>query len=171
LRGRKRRVLDWGVRYFLTAAALLAPLSALAVFLSWPGRPLTPLLGQWENVYGLLALLGVVTLAILGMLYKIVPFLVWYATYSPHIGAQKVPALSDLYSSRLQVLGYWTYLAGLATVCVMTVRADAPGLRWGCLLLVLSLAIFGVNLAKILRHLVTPRLEPLLMNAKLEARA
>lgn len=171
LRGRKRRKLDWGVRYFLTAAGLLAPLSVLAVVLSWPGLPLTPSFGQWENVYGLLAFLGVVTLAILGMLYKIVPFLVWYGTYSRHIGLQKVPALSELYSSDLQVAGYWTYLAGLAMLCVMTVRADAPGVRWGCLLLVLSLAIFGVNLAKILRHLITPHLEPLLLNAKLEAKA
>ena len=58
LRARKRRTLDWGLKYFLTAISLLAPLSVLALVLSWPGLPLTPLTGQLENVYGFLALAG-----------------------------------------------------------------------------------------------------------------
>ena len=108
LRARKRRTLDWGLKYFLTAISLLAPLSVLALVLSWPGLPLTPLTGQLENVYGFLALLGVVSFAIIGMFYKIIPFLVWYGSYSRQIGLSKVPSLADLYSPRLQAVGYWT---------------------------------------------------------------
>src|SRR6185312_1162913 len=71
LRARKRRVLDWGIKYFLTAVALLVPLSALAAVLSWSGLPLTPFTGQLENLYGFLGIVGVITFAIIGMLYKI----------------------------------------------------------------------------------------------------
>jgi hypothetical protein len=115
---------------------------------------------QLENVYGLLALLGLVGLAILGMLYKIVPFLVWFHSYSRQIGRAKVPALADMYSVPLQIAGYWTYLAGLAVSGVATAWSQETGIRWGCGLLVLSLGIFVVNLAKILAHFVRPKIEP-----------
>ena len=73
-------------------------LGATAVVLAWPHLPLTMLTAQLENVYGFLAFIGVVTFAILWMLYKVVPFLVWYASYSKAIGRSKVPSLADLYS-------------------------------------------------------------------------
>ena len=123
LRARKRRTLDWGLKSFLTAISLLAPLSVLALVLSWPGLPLTTLTGQLENVYGFLALRGVVSFAIIGMFYKIIPFLVWYGSYSTQIGLRKVPSLADLYSPGLQAAGYWTYVAGLAA----TSHRDPPG--------------------------------------------
>ena len=122
LRARKRGTLDWGIRYFLTAVALLIPVSLLSVVLSWPGLPLNPFMGQLENLYGFLGLLGVVSFAIMGMLYKIIPFLVWFGVYSKHIGRAKVPALADMYSSRLQMIGYWSFLAGLVTISVGILR-------------------------------------------------
>ncbi|HYG33967.1 MAG TPA: cbb3-type cytochrome c oxidase subunit I, partial [Clostridia bacterium] len=121
LRARKRRALDWGIKYFLTAIGLLVPISILALVLSWPSLPLTAFTGQLENLYGFLALLGVVSFAIIGMLYKILPFLVWYGTYSSRIGLNKVPSLADLYSPGLQTLGYWTYVSGLVATSVATV--------------------------------------------------
>ncbi len=161
LRARKRRSLDWGLKYFLTAVSLLAPLSLLALVLSWPGLPLTAFTGQLENLYGFLALLGVVSLAIIGMLYKIIPFLVWYGTYSNQIGLSKVPALADLYSARLQALGYWTYVAGLVGTGLAIVFGSAAGVRCGGALLALSLLVLAVNVAKILSHFVHPKTEPL----------
>jgi hypothetical protein len=160
LRARRRRPLDWGMKYFLTAIALLVPLSILALALSWPQLPPTQFTMQLENVYGLLALAGFVGLAILGMLYKIVPFLVWFHSYSRHIGRAKVPALAEMYSVPLQIAGYWSFLAGLVVLCVATAMSQEAGIRWGCGLLALSLAIFAVNLGKILSHFVRPKVEP-----------
>jgi hypothetical protein len=130
LRARKRRVLDWGLKYFLTAISLLGLQAILAVVLVWPELPLTAVTGQLENLYGFLALIGIVTFAILGMLYKIIPFLVWYARYSRDIGRQKVPALADLYSARLQAAGYWTYLAGLLGVGVAIGLGSERAMPW-----------------------------------------
>jgi hypothetical protein len=132
LRVRKRRVFDWGIKYFLTAIILMLPLSILALVLSCPGLPLNTFSGQLENLYGFLGLLGVITFAIMGMFYKIVPFLVWFARYSRQIGRAQVPALADLYSARLQSLGYWAYLFGLAVTSVAIVLSNEDGVRIGC---------------------------------------
>ena len=160
LRARKRRSLDWGLKSFLTAISLLAPLSILALVLSWPGLPLTTLTGRLENVYGFLGLAGVVSFAIMGMFYKIIPFLVWYGSYSTQIGLRKVPSLADLYSPGLQAAGYWTYLAGLAATTIAILFGNAAAVTGACVLLVLSLATLALNVAKILSHLVRPRMEP-----------
>ena len=141
LRARKRRALDWGLKSFLTAVSLLAPLSMLALVLSWPSLPLTPLTGQLENVYGFIALLGVVSFAIIGMFYKIIPFLVWYGSYSREIGLRKVPSLGDLYSPGLQALGHAAYLAGLALTTIAIVLANPVVVRCGCALVALSFAL------------------------------
>jgi hypothetical protein len=161
LRARKRRPLDWGLKSFLTAISLLAPVSVLALILSWPGLPLTTLTGRLENSYGFLALVGVVSFAVIGMFYKIIPFLVWYGSYSTQIGLRKVPSLADLYSPGLQAAGYWTYVAGLAATTAAILLGHAVAVTCGCALLALSLATLGLNVAKILSHLIHPRIEPL----------
>jgi hypothetical protein len=161
LHARKRRNRDWGMRYFLTALALLIPVSGLGLVLAWPRLPATELTAQLESVYGLLAFIGVVTLAILGMLYKVVPFLVWYASYSKAIGRSKVPALADLYSPVLQAVGYWLFLVGLALTSVAAALGHATCVRAGCALLLASVTVFIVNMGAILSHLVRPRLMPL----------
>ena len=159
LRARNRRVLDWGMKYFLTAIGLLLPLSILAFALTWSGLPANAVTMQLESIYGLLGMLGLVGLAILGMLYKIVPFLVWFHSYSRHIGRAKVPALADMYSVPLQIAGYWTFLAGLAALSLATAWSHEIGIRSGGGLLALSLAIFALNMGKILAHFVHPKIE------------
>ena len=160
LRARKRRALDWGIKYFLTAIVLLLPLSVLAVVLSWPGLPLNTFTGQLENLYGFLGLIGVITFAIMGMLYKIVPFLVWFGRYSRQIGRAQVPALADLYCVRLQAWGYWAYLAGLAVTCAAIVLSNATGVRIGGGCLALGVATLALNVAKMLAHFFKPSLKP-----------
>jgi hypothetical protein len=161
LRARKRRPLDWGIKYFLTAVSLLAPLSVLAVVLSWPGLPLTAFTGQLENLYGFLGLIGVISFAILGMLYKILPFLVWFRSYGKEIGRSHVPALAGMYSEKWQVAGYGLFLAGLLATSSATLSGNELWVRLGGALLAMSLATFAVNAGKILSHLVRPRISPL----------
>lgn len=171
LRARKRRPLDWALKYFLTALALLVPVSLIGAVLSWPTLPLNATTGQLENVYGFLGLIGVLSFAILGMLYKIIPFQVWFTTYSKHIGRSRVPALAEMYSARWQAAGYWLFLAGLLVTSLATFCSHAAGVRLGCLLLTLSVGTFMVNVAKILRHLVRPQLAPFNFNPHSRARS
>lgn len=162
LRARRRLSLDWGVRYFLAAVAILIFVSFLAVVLSWPGLPMNVFTGQLENLYGFLGLLGAISFAIIGMLYKIVPFLVWFARYSAQIGRQKVPALAEMYSAPCQAFGFWTFLCGLAVTSAAILFSSESFVRLGCLALAASLLCLAVNLSLILSHLITPRLQPLI---------
>jgi hypothetical protein len=160
LRARKRRALDWGVKYFLTAVALLLPVSALSLVLCWSGLPQNTFTGQLENLYGFLALIGVVTFAILGMLYKIVPFLVWFGQYSRLIGRVPVPSLPDLYSARLQSLGYRAFLIGLAATSEGILLSNETGVRIGCGFLALAVSTMALNVAGMLSHFFKPALPP-----------
>lgn len=161
VRTRKRLALDWGLRGFLTSQALLVPTAALGALLSRPGLPLTETTGQWENAYGFLAILGVVGFAILGMLYKILPFLVWFAAYSREVGRSKTPTLQDMVSVPVQAAGYWLWLAGLGVTLAGILAASGSLARGGALLLAGSLLTFVLNAASILSHLVRPRMVPL----------
>lgn len=166
LRARKRRVLDWGLKAFVVAISLLGVLSVLAVVLCWPGLPATLFTTQLENVYGFLFLVGVVGLAILGMLYKIVPFLAWFHSYSKVIGKCKVPALADLYSERLQIASFILYFIALGAISAATLLQNESAVRWSCGLLVAGLALFAVNMGLILRHVFRPKMEPLALPKK-----
>ena len=152
LKHRKRRSLDWGILHFLSAIGGLLPLSVLAVVLCWPSLPVTEFTTQLENVYGLLALLGVITFAILGMLYKIVPFLVWYHCYSPHIGRAPVPSLAEMYSARLQAVSFGFCLTGLLALAAATATGHAAAVRWTVAIFAVGIACFTLNLGLILSH-------------------
>lgn len=161
LRARKRRVLDWGLRHFLTALGLLGLVTLVGLVLCWPGLPATHLTTQLETVYGWLGLSGVVTLTVLGFLYKIVPFQIWYHRYAPHVGRSRVPSLADLYSERLQIAGLGLVLAGLLAAAVGAALGHETVTRGGGLVLLGGLAVFTVNLGLMFRHFWRPRLEPL----------
>jgi hypothetical protein len=161
LRARKRASLDWGLKYFLTAVGLLAPLSLLSLVLAWPRLPLNAFTGQLENLYGFLGFVGVMTFAIIGMLYKIVPFLAWFGVYSPHVGRAKVPSLGDMYSVRLQVIGYWVFLCGFLATGGGIVMSSHAVVRVGCVWLALSVATLAINVVKMLGHFARPQIIPL----------
>jgi hypothetical protein len=161
LRARKRPVLDWGLKTFLVAVALLIPVALLALVLSWPSLPLKPFFGMLENVYGVLGLLGVVTLAILGMLHKILPFLVWFGVYSPHVGRAQLPLTGEMVSERAQAAGLWFYLAGLGVISVAILREHEMGVRIGGVFFLVSLVLFGFNAVKVFSHFLRPQIKPL----------
>jgi hypothetical protein len=169
LRARKRRVLDWGVKYFLTAIGLLLPLGLLGVVLAWPRLPLTPFTGQLENAYGFLAIVGVVSLAIMGMLYKIIPFIVWYSRYSKQIGLAKVPSLADLYSAKLQMAGYVSYVSGFSVAIAGIIFAQKEIARVGIGLLLVAGLILVANVCKMLSHMLHRRTTPPMIAKPLRA--
>jgi hypothetical protein len=161
LRARKRRKLDSGLRAFLAGCLLLAPSAMLGLALSWPGLTLTQFTGQLENAYGLLALLGALSLAILGMLHKIVPFLVWYRAYGQHLGKSAVPTLAEMFSRKLQLASFALYVAGLALATGGTVAANVGFIRGGGLLMLCGAWVFTANMVLVFRHVARPCLRPL----------
>jgi hypothetical protein len=121
VRRRRRPTLDWGLRCILTGAACLAPAALLGLALA-----LGIVSGPRPAVaYAVLALGGWVSLTIVGMMLKIVPFLVWYRVYAPRAGREPVPTLSQLSSPGAERLAYGGLSAGVLALAG-AVAAGAP---------------------------------------------
>ena len=58
-------------------------------------------------------LLGFVSFFIIGHLYKIVPFLVWFERFAPLVGKEKVPMLHEMYSKEGASIMFWFTSAGV----------------------------------------------------------
>lgn len=161
VRARRRVALDGGIRLFLVSQSLLVPTAVLGLVLAVPGLQLTEFVGRLETAYGFLAILGVIATAILGMVYKILPFLVWFSAYGRAIGRHRTPALHDMYSAPLQQTGGRAWILAL-TLGLAGILLASPGIsRLAAMLVCLSLVTLAVNTARILGHLIWPRLQPL----------
>lgn len=82
LKNRMKKALDIGVRHYLLGLFFLG-LALLAL-------PFDPV---WAVLW---FALGFVGLVVTGMLYKILPFLVWTHRYAPRAGKEKVPLLKEM---------------------------------------------------------------------------
>lgn len=159
LAARKRRALGWSLRYFLTGTAFLAPLSGLGIALAWPGLKETHVMLQLENAYAILALFGVLGFAILGMLYKILPFLIWFHRYGPLVGRARVPSLAEMLSQRIQVAGYYCHLLGVLIAAAASVLGHTRCARMAAAFIAVSVVLFAINALHILSHLRRNRTE------------
>jgi hypothetical protein len=63
-----------------------------------------------------------------------------------------------MYSARLQVIGYWSFLAGLAVTAGGIVMPNSIVVRLGCVGLALSGATLAVNVVKMLSHFARPQI-------------
>lgn len=126
LKGAKWSKLDVSVKYlaaghlFLIITAALG--SAMAVFyhlglIDWMIE--RGLASASLSIYGLiwthahLALIGFVTLTIIGAMYHLTPMLVWMERYGPKLGKEEVPNIPDLFSQKLAALILWVTVLGL----------------------------------------------------------
>jgi len=149
VRSRKRPALDWGLRFALTGTAFLAPATLMGLgfafdLLSGPRAGLA---------YAVVVLGGWISLTIVGMMLKIVPFLVWYRLYAPRAGRAPVPTLAQLSWPGAEGLAY-ALLGGGIPVLAIAARAGDPvwiGAAGG--LVALGALSFGAALVRILRYL------------------
>ncbi|HEX6081946.1 MAG TPA: hypothetical protein VF197_20105 [Methylomirabilota bacterium] len=153
-RTRKRRGLDWGLRFVLTAAGFIVPaivvgLALAADLLAGPRAALA---------YAVVVLGGWVSLTIVGMMLKIVPFLVWYRAYSPRAGRERVPTLAQLSAPWLEGGAYVLLTAGFVLLAVAVFVGEVAWIRAAGAGLTLGAAAFAAALVRILAHLSGTRL-------------
>src|SRR5262245_26157621 len=107
IKHRRRPHLDWGLCLVLAGAAFIVP----GLILGW-GLALGLIAGpRFALAYAVVILGRWISLTIAGMMLKIVPFLVWYRVYGPHVGKARIPALPDL---------SWPHAEGAACVLLAT---------------------------------------------------
>jgi hypothetical protein len=91
-------------------------------------------------------LLGFVSLMIIGHLYKIVPFLVWFERFAPLVGKEKVPMLNEMYSKEgasmmFNFTAVGVVLGGLGLLFESSILFKAGGsfLFFGAIFLVMTM--------------------------------
>ena len=142
-RARTRRRTDTAWRHSFAAFGYLA--RALGV-----GGTLANATPPWEErlvlAYGLLAIPGFIGSVVVGQLYKIVPFLVWFHRFSAYVGLKKVPAASELLPERPQRIQWALMHAGLAVLAAGVLGASAPLRTAGAAAFAASAALFARNM-------------------------
>lgn len=147
LRRRKRKP-DTGTRYWLLAMGCLL-LAALLHFI--PLELLFVPLDALPLLTGVLVIVGCAMSAVNGMLYKIVPFLVWHhLAHDERLPRERVPKMSAVLGEAQAARQWRWHLAGLVLLALATifptVLARPAGLFLAVSLLLLARDVMGAAL-------------------------
>jgi hypothetical protein len=149
-RGRKRPALDWGLRFVLTAAGflLLGTLLGLALAFDLLSGP------RVAMAYAVLVLGGWASLSVVGMMLKIVPFLVWYRVYGPQVGRAQVPTLAALGWPAAEAAAWALLTAGMLALALATALGRVDFIAVSGAVLATGALAFAASLGHTLLHLV-----------------
>lgn len=146
-RHRVRRRIGPGMRFaatglcFLAVAALLGPF----VLAFGAGSP------RLATAYVLVALLGGIVLYVVGHFYKIVPFIAWIVRYRDRMGKESVPAVADLYSSRLANIQWGLMTAGMVPMTAGTLAGHGHCVRAGAVLYLAGVLLLVAQASRVAR--------------------
>jgi len=149
-RGSRRPAFDWALRFLVAGAAYLAVAAALGVTLAF-GAVSGP---RWALTYGVLVLGGWASLTIVGMMLKIVPFLVWYRVYAPRAGRLPVPGLADLRWPVTEAVAFIALTGGIAALAIGVGVGHADAIRAAAAIVSVGTLAFVATIATMLHHLV-----------------
>jgi hypothetical protein len=144
----------------MSAMTTLVIVTILGLWLSTGWLPSDEFAARLAFGYGVLALLGWVSAMIIGLMYKIIPFLVWHHRYSDLIGLRSVPAAAQILGESTPRMEFWLLYAGIAMTVTGVIFASWLLVQVGTLVLALAGLTFAVAVCRIYCHLV-PRLTPL----------
>ncbi|MEO5345446.1 MAG: hypothetical protein H7834_03590 [Magnetococcus sp. YQC-9] len=120
LRTRKRKLVDATLRLWLFGFA--GAMTALVLLAIWPSTEE----GTWRFLFGALYVLGWLTPVMIGMLHKIVPFLVWFHRFSSLAGLVEIPMMDDLTPSKAVQLQVGLVIGSLVTLLLAIVTGWTP---------------------------------------------
>ena len=145
MKGRMRKALDIGLRHALLSYVYIPVAAILGVVISLSN--MTPDIRQRIIlIYGFTVLFGCITLLIIGMMYKVVPFLVWFHKYSDKVGKEKVPLLKDMFSERIGSIQFWLINIGVPNVMVGLYLENQIIVGIGLTIMFIASLLFGYNM-------------------------
>jgi len=146
---RMRRKLDIGLKFSSYAYLMLALTTILGSFIAFV---------DYENItnltiiYGYMIIFGYLSMLIVGQMYKVVPFLVWYHKYSSKVGLEKVPLLKEMFNEKIALYGFYFMMTALfGSLFSLTFRNEI-GLVISFSLMFLSSLIFSFNMVTIFKR-------------------
>jgi hypothetical protein len=101
MKNRVRKNLDVGLTYSMLSFGIMIIVTLLGLFLVLENLLKPVYFEKLSLIYGYLILFGYFSLIIVGQMYKIVPFLVWFHKFSAKVGLEPVPSLKDMYNEKL----------------------------------------------------------------------
>ncbi len=147
LKIRLRRTLDVAMKHAIVSFSSLFIITVLgfaAIYISVKSQ-------MFEAVtltYGFVALIGFISSLIVGEMYKIVPFLVWYNKYSSRAGIQTVPTLKEMIHEKLAQTEFIIFTGGFLTACVGLLVQVQIVFGIGAVLLAIASLLFGYNIIR-----------------------
>ena len=94
---------------------------------------------------GVLFFFGFLLSFIVGHIYKILPFLIWYETFSPLVGKHKVPLLHQMIHTKIADAQTWMLFASVMGLCGGVVLQFEKLFFSGSVLLLISLLLVSFN--------------------------
>lgn len=147
-KNRIRKKFDIGIKFSFVAYLMLGLTTLLGTSIAFV---------DYENftnltlVYGYMIIFGYISMLIVGQMYKIVPFLVWYHKYSSKVGIEKVPMLKDMFNEKsAQIEFYLMLTAVFGSLYSFAFRIEI-GLLISFSLMFISSIIFLFNMITIFR--------------------
>ena len=145
---RVRKKLDTGLKYSSFAFLMFGLTTVLGIFIAFV---------DYQNIlnltliYGYMIIFGYLSMLIVGQMYKIVPFLVWYHKYSSKVGIEKVPMLKEMFNEKYAGYGLYLMIAAiLGSIYSLTFRSEI-GLIVSFSIMFISSLIFLTNMITIFR--------------------
>lgn len=138
--------LDISVKYFLVGIAYLVVTSVLGILIGAFG---------WINLTPIhlhLGLIGVVTMTIIGAMYHVLPFVIWWEVYAPKLGYEDVPLLRQLYSEHGAQMQLYGANAGLILMLVGFAVGTRLLLALGGAVLIVTAVAFALAMIKVIGH-------------------
>ncbi|HYS92483.1 MAG TPA: hypothetical protein VEL48_03560, partial [Candidatus Acidoferrales bacterium] len=99
---------------------------------------------------------GWVSLSIVGMMLKIVPFLVWYRVYSPQVGRRPVPVMAGLGWPGAEGMAWALLTVGFLSLAGAAATGNASWMGASGATLALGSLSFAAALGRVLSHLAEP---------------
>ncbi|MEX1276265.1 MAG: hypothetical protein WEE20_10040 [Bacteroidota bacterium] len=102
-------------------------------------------------MYGGMIMLGFFSMLIVGQMYKIVPFLVWFHTFSDKVGKEPVPMLKDMFSEKVGNVQFWILNAGIVLVLAGLGSSQSMVLTIGLTAMFIASLMVAFNIAAVFR--------------------
>ncbi len=149
LRNRLKITLDIGMKHSAVAFGYAVIATFVGGLLAFSSPHDEAIRESTVLVYGLIIMAGFFSMLIVGQMYKIVPFLVWFHTFSERAGKEKVPLLKDLLNESLASIQFWILNAGILVMIIGTLLVLQTVQLIGFALFTIAAIMFAYNIGNV----------------------
>ncbi|MBZ0200950.1 MAG: hypothetical protein K8H86_13855 [Ignavibacteriaceae bacterium] len=147
-KNRIRKKFDIGIKFSSVAYVMFGLTTLLGAFIAFIDYNN---ISNLTLIYGYMIIFGYMSMLIVGQMYKIVPFLVWYHKYSSKVGIEKVPMLKDMFNEKFAHIEFYLMLTAVFGSIYSLAFGSETGLFISFALMFLSSIIFLYNMIIIFR--------------------